>query len=167
MPVCDLPKYKSELNFLSKLTLSKEIKKYGQGEVTNISWRLLKSWNYPIGQIFCQKNKVWFFFDFEENKIWTQQTIFMFFEKKYGHNTKAQETWPLNSLTSKVSLHKKSSCISRTFLLITFSIFETLYCPQKCKLVTFFKVIILSGHFTQAFMLKKRLKLLYLILILP
>ena len=37
MPVCDLPKYKSELNFLSKLTLSKEIKKYGQGEVTNLS----------------------------------------------------------------------------------------------------------------------------------
>ena len=41
MPVCDLPKYKSELNFLSKLTLSKEIKKYGQGEVTNLSWKLL------------------------------------------------------------------------------------------------------------------------------
>ena len=38
MPVCDLPKYKSELNFLSKLTLSKEIKKYGQGEVTNLSF---------------------------------------------------------------------------------------------------------------------------------
>jgi hypothetical protein len=36
MSVCDLPKYKSELNFLSKLTLSKEIKKYGQGEVTNL-----------------------------------------------------------------------------------------------------------------------------------
>ena len=32
---CNLPKYKSELNFLSKLTLSKEIKKYGQGKVTN------------------------------------------------------------------------------------------------------------------------------------
>ena len=28
---CDLPKYKSELNFLSKLTLSKELKKYGDG----------------------------------------------------------------------------------------------------------------------------------------
>ena len=35
-PICDLPKYESELNFLSKLTLSKEIKKYGQGIVTNI-----------------------------------------------------------------------------------------------------------------------------------
>ena len=35
MPVCELPKYESELNFLSALVLSKEIKKYGQGKVTN------------------------------------------------------------------------------------------------------------------------------------
>ena len=35
MPVCELPKYESELNFLSALVLSKEIKKYGPGKVTN------------------------------------------------------------------------------------------------------------------------------------
>ena len=41
---CDLPKYKSELNFLSKLVLSKELKKYGEGKYSGTQFVVIKNY---------------------------------------------------------------------------------------------------------------------------